>query len=276
MHPNPMEKTMNDATWTKLLSCAALAFAIAGCGANSEANDAEDAVDTSSATSSESALVSSAGEESTSMASSTPDDQIADAASARLAAKYSSGCVTSTRSLNVVTYVMVNCTGPYGLVKVSGTLVVTYTRQSDGSIKADAAGTGIKVNDGTLDVAATAIYSKDANGLETAVVQTHGTGTGARGHTADRTGSYTITRDQAAGCMTLAGNWSTQWDGSKATTSTVVTGLSKCAGECPAAGGVIKYTGVLGRTITITLDGSAVASYDTSGGKSGTIDLQCK
>jgi hypothetical protein len=276
MSLNPLEKTMIDTTWQKSLICAALAVAVAGCAPASDANDAEDAVETSSATSSESALVSSAAEETTSAPSTMTDDQIADAASTRLQGKYNSGCVTATRKLNVVTYVMVNCTGPYGLVKVSGTLVVTYTRQLDGSIKAVASGTGLKVNDGTLDVDATAIYTKDANGLEKAVVQTNGKGTGAKGHTADRTGSYTVTRDLAKSCMSLDGTWSTQWDGSKATSSTEVQGLAKCSGACPAAGGVIKHTGVFGKTITIDLDGSSVAAWSTSAGKSGTINLACK
>lgn len=266
---------MIDATWQKVLLCAALALVVAGCG-QGDATDASDAVETAAATSNESALVSSAAEESTSGGAAMANDQVADAASLRFKAKYSSGCVTATRDLNVVTYVMVNCTGPYGLVTVSGTLVVTYTRQADGSIKADAAGTGLKVNGATLTVAATAIYTRDAAGLEKAVVATHGTSTGPQGHTADRTGNYTITRDLAAACVSLDGSWSTQWDGSRATTSTEVTGLKKCAGECPAAGGVIKHTGVFGRTLTITLDGTSVASYATSGGKSGTVNLQCK
>ncbi len=267
---------MIDTTWQKSLICAALTLAVAGCGRATDAEDAADAVDTSSATSNESALVSSAAEETTASASSMTDDQIAEGASTRLQAKYSSGCATATRKLNVVTYVMVNCTGPYGLVKVSGTLVVTYTRQLDGSIKAVASGTGLQVNNGTLDLDATAVYTRDASGIEKAVVQTKGKGTGTKGHTADRTGSYTVTRDLSKSCVSVDGTWNTQWDGSRAASSTEVTGLTKCSGECPAAGGVIKHTGVLGKTITLSLDGSAVASYATSGGKSGTINLQCK
>lgn len=265
-------KTLN---WRKLLTFAAV-MALAGCGLGSEVNDAEDAADTSSSTSSESALLSAAGEDSTATPASMTDDQLAEGAKARFGGKFNSGCVTSTRNLNVVTYVLLNCTGPYGLVKVSGTMVVTYTRQVDGSIKADATGTGLKVNDGTLDLTATAIYSKDAAGLEHVVVNTHGVGTGARGHTGDRVGNYTVTRDQTAGCVSLEGKWTTQWDGSRATTSTQVTGLKKCSGACPAAGGVVKHTGILGKVLTLTFDGTSVAAWSSTNGKSGTVNLQCK
>ena len=268
---------MNTA-WKQQLMCAAVTLALAACGGglSPETSDAEDAVETSSATSGESALLSSAAEDSTANASTMSDDQIAEAASARLTGKFKSGCVTATRALNVVTYVMVDCTGPYGLVHVSGTMVVTYTRQADGSVKAVGSGTGLQVNGGTLDLDATAIYSRNAAGLETANVETHGKGTGPRGNTADRTGSYVVTRDQAAGCVTLDGTWSTQWNGGRLTSSTEVTGLKKCTASCPAAGGVITHTGVYGNVITVTLDGSAVARWTTSKGKSGTINLQCK
>lgn len=261
-----------------VLLCTALTLAVGGCGRGaSEADDADDAVGTSGSTSSESALLSAAGEDSTAMPSGTTNDQLAEAASLKLKSRFKNGCVTATRNLNVVTYVMVDCTGPYGLVTVSGTMVVTYTRQADGSIRADAAGTGLQVNQGTLDLSAVAIYSRNAAGLETAVVETHGTGTGPRGNTGVRTGNYVVTRDQAAACVTLEGTWSTVWNGNaNATTSTEVTGLKKCSASCPAAGGLITHTGIFGKVLTVTLDGSSVAAWSTTGGKSGTVNLDCK
>jgi hypothetical protein len=260
-----------------LLVSAALTLGVVGCGRGAaESDEADDAVATSASTSTESALMSSAAEDSTSMSGSFTNEQIAEAASLKLKSRYKSGCVTATRNLNVVTYVMVDCTGPYGLVKVSGSMVVTYTRQADGSIKADAQGTGLKVNDGTLDLSAVAIYTKNAAGLETAVVESHGTFTGPKGNTGVRVGNYVVTRDQAAQCVTLDGQWSTQWNGGKATSSTEVSGMKKCAASCPAAGGLITHTGVFGKVLTVTLDGSDVAAWSTTGGKSGTIDLECR
>ncbi len=260
-----------------ILMFAAVASLLA-CGQGaSESDDADDAVDTSGSTSSESALLSSAGEDTVGMSASMTDAQIADSASVKLKGRFNSGCVTATQVLNVVTYVMVDCTGPYGLAKVSGTMVVKYTRQANGSIKADASGTGLKINNGTLDLSAVATYSKNAAGLETAVVETQGKGTGSRGNTGLRTGSYVVTRDPAAGCVTVAGTWSTSWNGAKSgSNSTEVSGLKKCSSSCPAAGGVIKHTGALGKIVTVSLDGSSTAAWSTSAGKSGTIDLGCK
>ncbi len=259
------------------LMCAALTLAVAGCGRGaSESEDADDAIETTDSTSTESALLSSVGEDSTAMDNNATDEQLAAGAIVKLKSRFKNGCVTATRNLNVVTYVMVDCTGPYGLAKVTGTMVVTYTRQSDGSIKADAQGTGLKVNQGTLDLSAVAIYSKNAAGLETAVVKTKGKGTGPKGNTGVRIGEYVVTRDRAAACVTLEGKWSTTWNSGAATSSTEVTGMAKCAGSCPAAGGVIKHTGVLGKVMTVSLDGSQIATWTTSNGKSGTIELACR
>ncbi len=264
-----------------LLMCAAVTSMAVACGRGqdaTEADDADDAVTTSASTSQESALLSASAEELTAEPASMTDDQLAETASVKTKGRFKSGCVTATRNLNVVTYVLVDCTGPYGLVKVSGTIAVTYTRQVDGSVRAVAKGTGLKVNEGTLDLDAIAVYTKNpSTGVETAVVETHGKGTGPKGNTGDRTGNYTITRDVAAGCMSIDGTWSTEWNGNRvAKSSTEVTGLSKCKGACPAAGGKIVHTGVLGRVVTLTTDGTAVAAWSTSGGKSGTVNLECK
>ena len=43
-----------------------------------------------------------------------------------------STCVTATQTNNVVSYALANCTGPYGLVHVTGTVVATYTANSSG------------------------------------------------------------------------------------------------------------------------------------------------
>ena len=80
-----------------------------------------------------------------------------------------------------------------------------------------------------------------------------------------------------SGCVTVAGTWSTSWNGAKSgSNSTEVSGLKKCSSSCAAAGGVIKHTGALGKIVTVSLDGSSTAAWSTSAGKSGTIDLGCK
>ncbi|GEM_PF-2083801 len=259
-----------------LLLTAVLTLVACGRGA-SDLDDADDAVETSTSTSSESALVSAAADGVTGFPTTASDDELATTASVKMKGSVSNGCATVTQKGNVVTYVMVDCTGRYGLVKVSGTMTVTYTRQLGGTIKVDAQGTGLKVNEGTLDLSVVALYTKTAAGLETASVTTHGTGTGKRGNTAERNGTYVLVRDSAAACVTLNGTWSTSWNGSRAaTSSTTVADLQKCSGACPAAGGVITHTRAAGKAITVTLDGTSTAGWATGAGKAGTVQLECR
>ncbi|WP_437569962.1 hypothetical protein [Sorangium sp. So ce542] len=50
----------------------------------------------------------------------------------------------------------------------------------------------------------------------------------------------------------------------------------RCAAQCPAAGGTVEHAGGLsGVTITIAFDGSDSATWSSSRGRSGTLDLAC-
>ena len=258
-------------TFRNAAMCAAM-ISVCACGTGSDADDADDAQDTASQTSVEGALLASSVEQ-TDLSAATTDEQVATAAAAQTKTRYSNSCLTTTQAGNTVTYVMVDCTGPYGLVHVTGTLVVKYSAQAGGVIKLEASGSGIKVNKATVEVKSTGLYTK-VNGVEKIVVDTQSSGTGPRGHSGVRVGHYTATRD-SDDCRTLNGTWSTAWDGARATSSTTATALQQCADKCPVAGGTVQHTGVLGRTVTLTFDGSASADWSSTNGKSGTVTLQC-
>ncbi len=256
----------------------AVLFSLVACGrSESDADEADDAVETSSSTSSESALVSAAADGVTGFPSASTDEELATTASVKMKGGVSNGCATVTQALNVVTYVMVDCTGRYGLLKVSGTMKVTYTHQPGGVIKVDAEGTGLTVNGGTLDLSVVSLYSRTAAGLETASITTKSKGTGKKSNSGERIGTYVLVRDSAAACVTLNGQWSTSWNGSRTATSTTqVEHFQKCAAACPASGGVIIHTGTHGKAVTVTLDGSSTAAWTNSVGKSGTVELSCR
>src|SRR5262249_29562189 len=60
-----------------------------------------------------------------------------------------SGCVTASASGTTVTYTLNDCTGPFGLVHVSGTVVVTYSLALDG-IHAHATANDLMVNGASI------------------------------------------------------------------------------------------------------------------------------
>jgi len=256
------------------------ALAVVGCGRMStDAEEAADAVETTESTSNESALMDlTAVDSSVSMCSFT-SEQVASAALRRLQNNVkASSCVVATQTGNAVDYVMTACTGKWGRITVTGTVHVVYTANADCSVDAVATGTGIKVNKATVDLDATAHFTRDANGVEKIAVSTRSKG-GGENVQLDHTGNYTVIRDMGTGvlCRSLDGSWSTNWSAARgmATTSTTATGIQKCGDACPAAGGTVVHNGFGGRVVTVTFDGSNVAKWESSKGKSGTVDLEC-
>lgn len=266
---------MNSKPWKVLLLSA---LAVVGCGRlSSDADDAADAVETTESTSNESALMDLASVEG--MSCSFTSEQVATAAEARLKNNVKDGaCVTATRMGNAVDYAMNACTGKFGKLTVTGAVHVVYTANPDCSVDAVATGRGLTVNQAKIDLDATAHFTRDAAGVEKIVVATHSKGAGENVQL-DHSGNYTITRDNSSGtlCRTLDGTWSTDWSAARgsATTSTVAMGLKRCGELCPVAGGQVVHDGFGGRKVTVTFDGSPAAQWETSKGKSGTVNMEC-
>jgi hypothetical protein len=180
-------------------------------------------------------------------------------------------CVTATQQLDTVTYQLNDCTGPYGLVHVTGSVAVVYSLQSDG-IHAAASTTGLLVNGATMSLDSTAVYSVNGTAKKL-VVATDGSGTGARGTQITRHGSYTLGWDDASQCASLDGAWSTGIDA--ATWSTSISGYAQCKARCPTSGTLAHTGGISKVTVTVTFDGTGEARWSTSRGHSGTIALFC-
>jgi hypothetical protein len=177
------------------------------------------------------------------------------------------GCLTSSVSGATVTYVFNDCTGPRGLVHLTGTVNTTYS--VDTAIHANATATDFAVNQSTISFDSNATYTPGTT--RSLAVTFTGSGTGPLGNSFNRQGNYTVS--WTATCSTLDGTWSTSttmW-----TRSTTVSSFTRCQGACPANGGTIAHTYRDGVTVTITFDGTNVAHWSSSSGRSGTVNLTC-
>ncbi|MFO0600656.1 MAG: hypothetical protein U0228_35435 [Myxococcaceae bacterium] len=255
-----------------LTSLAVLSLALTACGRGAEADTAEDGDESAVVTSSESSLTTELSDEVAQPVSATPSD-LATAASTRVGAHMQpAGCLTTTVNGATVTYVFNDCTGPYGMVHITGTVVGVYSRATGGIVQGVFTGTGVKVNNAVIDLNST-VKASQSGSVKTADVVADTSGTGPRGNSFTRNGTYTVTWDSAAECVTLNGTWNTKVGGLRSITTTVAD-YKRCKGTCPAAGGTIETT--YARTVvTLSYDGSATASWSTSGGRSGTVSLQC-
>jgi len=194
---------------------------------------------------------------------------IAAAAAARLEAVLQpAGCFQAEVTEAHAVYTFADCSGPRGLLHLTGTMSVDYAVSAQG-ITATANASQFHVNGATLDIESSALLSLK-EGKRNLEVTTRGNGTGPRGYALSYEGhsEYVFADD----CFTLNGNWSRR--GIAGTAGTVVTDYARCAGACPTSGTIV-HTGVRGRTVTIEFDGSGSASWSTSNGRSGTVDLLC-
>jgi hypothetical protein len=174
------------------------------------------------------------------------------------------GClvVTNDTSTSTATYAFTNCTGPYGLVNVDGTLTVGYTAPSATELKLSFSidapftltGAGGKAATVT-DWQATADITASGTDLTTRTLQWNGhlTGTTRRGTDFDHSSTWTISWTVGGDCISESG--SSSGTAGDLSVSTTVTSFQACAGSCPASGSEIK--------ITDTTDG---ASYDLTYG----------
>lgn len=176
-------------------------------------------------------------------------------------------CVTATASGANVAVVFDNCTGPRGLRTIDGTLNLAFSAASGGGLQVDASASDFQLGGAIVELAATAIYTDDGT-TQMLDVTTSTTGVGPLGYDFAHQGDYTVTWDGT--CASVDGAWSTErGDRSRSTTAD----LTRCEAGCPS-GTVVRNT-IDDRTITVTFDGSATATWSSSTGRSGSIELLC-
>lgn len=244
-----------------------LIISLAACGGTDD-SDALDADENTAVSSNEGALTAELTDDEDA-ATATTSEQVAAAAATRVGSHLTpAGCLTTTVTANTVSYVFDHCTGPRGLLTLTGTINGVYTLTAPNQVHAVLTSTGFEVNQTTLNLNATIDAVKQGT-VKRAEISSQTTGTGPRGNTVSRAGDYTVSWDSATACFTLDGT-----TGSSRLNSTTVTDFKRCDAKCPVSGTVV-HTGARGNTVTLVYDGSASAQWSTSGGRSGTLTLKC-
>lgn len=259
----------------KKLSAVLLAgSALVGCMRNSDDDlvSAEGALDTAESVQAEADLMAVNLEGADAMA--LTSDEVAVRIAANIGLRWPTSCRTIEQNGNAITVTYNDCTGPRGLLHVSGQLVLTVQVKTDGSISVHGTSGNMTLNDAQLMVDVEALYTRSGT-THTVDVVTTGHAIGPRGSDLDHVGDYTVTVDGATQCRSLIGSWATEAelvDGRTATRSTTAD-VTRCMGGCPT--GTVTRTFRNGVTLTITFDGTSTAQWETSGGRSGTKLLRC-
>lgn len=179
-------------------------------------------------------------------------------------------CVRATAVGGTVTYELDNCSGPHGLLHVTGSVVVDYERTAEG-LRYTAISEGLDVNGSTVTMNNSGLFSRDGD-TRTLVTEVNSEAVGPRGHAHTRTGTRVASWNPLTQCLTLDGTWTTSTE--DRTWSTDVVGYERCAETCPSAGGEIRFT-TPRNTLTLSFDGSDSATWETAKGRRGTVDISC-
>lgn len=167
-----------------------------------------------------------------------------------------------------------DCTGPRGLLHVTGELDLVVSINASGAIAVTGTATGLQVNSATLDINLTATYSVSGTN-DVLTVDTMGSGVGPLGNDIDHNGNYTVTWDTTSQCGSIDGTWSTEFSSSTASrTRGNTVDVSRCAGGCPS--GTMVHDFLTSETLTVTFNGTSTASWMLSTGATGSFALACQ
>lgn len=242
--------------------------ALPGCGVSSDNDNVSASLDSLESANSEGTLLAVALEGASPSLSA---DEVAQNAATN-AGRYlvPSSCVSAQASGATVTYTLNRCSGPYGLLDLTGRVTASFSIQTD-AVQASLTSTGLRINNATVEFQTTALYST-SGGTRRLSLNSTSTGAGARGSQFRRVGEYTASWDGS--CLDLDGVWSTS--AFARTWSTTVADFRHCTGRCPEPGGTVTLSGdILGAPYTLTYDGDATARWSNANGRSGVIPVAC-
>lgn len=188
-------------------------------------------------------------------------------------------CVTSEIDANdpaTVVHQFKACTGPWGLVRVTGKLTVHYaatTFEGNPALQLEVTGDALQIRRATADFHATAIVSaKDA--ARTMVYKSQLSGTTQRGKALERTVDWRESWKVGEQCLSVDGTA----DGTigDREIKTTIASYQRCRGECPAAGGKITVENFkTNEKVVIEYTGEATAHVSQNDQPAQDVTLAC-
>jgi hypothetical protein len=184
------------------------------------------------------------------------------------------GClvVTDQPAKKQATYAFSGCSGPYGLVTITGTVVIDYSSPTSNELDLSFSATNLQINKATIDWSATAKIS--VNGSSYAMVWDGKlSGTTAKGREFERTNHKEYAWTTGVACLSVKGSSDGTVTGHELKTDVI--NFSKCAGACPASGSEIKITDVTTSKVYDLTYGDNTATYTGPAGRSITFKPPC-
>lgn len=184
------------------------------------------------------------------------------------------GCEQTTvdKTSQSATFVFNGCTGPLGLVELTGTVSLTW-QTAQNQLTLDFSAQNFKINRATIDSwQATAVVTASGND-RTMTWNATLSGTTGRGRSFSRTNQKTLQWTTGVACLSVSGQSTGDILGAKL--QTTFTSWKRCADSCPQAGSEIQVKNLgNGDSIDVKYLGGPDADL-TINGKTEEIGLAC-
>jgi hypothetical protein len=180
-----------------------------------------------------------------------------------------SGCAQVENAGTSLIYTLSNCTGPFDVRGISGTLAAAFERLGNGQLGVTLSSSNLRVDDNEAVIAANGVYSRDGN---TKMVTFTSASRVDGDFSVVRQSTGTLSWEVGSQCINLDDTGTTVIGGR--TFDVTVNDLSRCSDRCPRSG-TVALSGSE-RSVTLTFDGSDSPDFTTADGGSGDLQIDCQ
>jgi len=186
---------------------------------------------------------------------------------------YPAECVAKSANGAELSVSYDGCTGPFGRVRLDGSVAATFEVTGACLLRADITDTGLTANDRPLAYQATADIAVREEAYEVDW-QASFAATTRRGRSVEQVSDFSVVVDRATSCRSFDGSAEGNVDGTEYDLS--VSGMSICPGACPASGRVdATWHGRRERDFRVDFDGSSVARVTLPSGRVKDVTMIC-
>jgi hypothetical protein len=179
-------------------------------------------------------------------------------------------CVSLRTGLNTITYNFSACSGPLGIVRVKGEVVVTYAPAGNATV-IRVNSSALFANDATVNINLQATYDHQEVLLRRLTIADNTTGRGGYNNTVSQVGNGIMTWHAGEVCAGYDAN-GTMIIGNRHMDQ-VFDSNQFCPNRCPT--GRVLLTNVQNSTFEVRLDGTNTALWHDTTGATGTVAIVC-
>jgi len=179
-------------------------------------------------------------------------------------------CVSLLTGLNTITYNFSACSGPLGIVRVKGRVVVTYAPAGDATA-ITVASSSLFANDATVNLNVKATYDHQDPLVRRLTIADNSTGRGGYNNTVSQVGNGIMTWRAGEVCASYDANGTMQIGNRRM--DQVFDNNQFCPNVCPV--GRLLLTNVQNSTFEVRMDGSNTALWHDNAGTAGTVAIVC-